>query len=319
MIGIAMTTYNGERFLREQIDSILNQTYTDFELIVCDDCSTDSTVDILNEYAQKDSRVHIFQNEENLGFIKNFEKAIGICLERDTEYIALSDQDDIWRPNHLDILLNVLKNNKGVACGDALLFNGKKNTLNTFTQTFYKDIDIGSLSNTERLKYFLYGRSVYQGASMLLHRSICNIVFPIPPSLPIHDTWIVFLSVCLNRFYFTNEIVTQYRIHQNNTSNILLPQKNTNFIVSKIYYYFHRGRKYHIRFYYLNEIMHTSLFSEISSIYQNEIKKAFSYYKYKKFFFWRIFHSLFFFKRLKYFIEPDKQPMYLILRYLFWG
>ena len=81
MIGIAMTTYNGERFLREQIDSILNQTYTDFELIICDDVSSDSTVDILNEYAQKDSRIHIIQNEKNLGFLKNFEKAIRICLE----------------------------------------------------------------------------------------------------------------------------------------------------------------------------------------------------------------------------------------------
>lgn len=64
MIGIAMTTYNGERFLREQIDSILNQTYTDFELIIYDDVSSDSTVDILNEYAQKNSRVHIIQNEK---------------------------------------------------------------------------------------------------------------------------------------------------------------------------------------------------------------------------------------------------------------
>lgn len=64
MIGIAMTTYNGERFLREQIDSILNQTYTDFELIICDDVSSDSTVDILNKYAQKDSRIHIIQNEK---------------------------------------------------------------------------------------------------------------------------------------------------------------------------------------------------------------------------------------------------------------
>lgn len=80
MIDIAMTTYNGEKYLKEQIDSILNQTVSDFELIVCDDGSTDSTIDILNEYSKKDSRVHIFQNKNNLGVIKNFEKAIRICL-----------------------------------------------------------------------------------------------------------------------------------------------------------------------------------------------------------------------------------------------
>ena len=74
MIGIAMTSYNGEKYLKEQIDSILNQTVSDFELIVCDDVSSDSTMDILNGYAAKDSRVHVFRNEENLGFLKNFEK-----------------------------------------------------------------------------------------------------------------------------------------------------------------------------------------------------------------------------------------------------
>ena len=103
MIGIAMTSYNGEKYLKEQIDSILNQTVSDFELIVCDDVSSDSTMDILNGYAAKDSRVHVFRNEENLGFLKNFEKAIRICLDRGAEYVALADQDDIWTENHLEV------------------------------------------------------------------------------------------------------------------------------------------------------------------------------------------------------------------------
>ena len=69
MISIAMVTYNGEKFLREQLDSILRQIYTDFELIICDDCSTDGTWEILTEYAKKDSRIQIYQNESNLGLI----------------------------------------------------------------------------------------------------------------------------------------------------------------------------------------------------------------------------------------------------------
>lgn len=72
MISIAMATYNGEKYLREQLNSILNQTYSDFELIICDDCSKDSTVKILEEYAKKDNRVKYFLNEENLGFKKKF-------------------------------------------------------------------------------------------------------------------------------------------------------------------------------------------------------------------------------------------------------
>ena len=113
MIGIAMTTYNGEKYLKEQIDSILNQTVSDFELIVCDDVSSDSTMDILNDYAEKDDRVHVFRNEENLGFLKNFEKAIRICLDRGAEYVALSDQDDVWMKNHLEVLLNTISSGGG--------------------------------------------------------------------------------------------------------------------------------------------------------------------------------------------------------------
>lgn len=90
MISIAMTTYNGEKYLREQLDSILNQTFSDFELIICDDCSKDATVKILEEYSLKDKRVRYFVNEKNLGFKKNFEKAISLCSG---EYVAFSDQD----------------------------------------------------------------------------------------------------------------------------------------------------------------------------------------------------------------------------------
>ena len=98
---------------KEQIDSILNQTVSDFELIVCDDVSSDSTMDILNDYAEKDDRVHVFRNEENLGFLKNFEKAIRICLDRGAEYVALSDQDDVWMKNHLEVLLNTISSGGG--------------------------------------------------------------------------------------------------------------------------------------------------------------------------------------------------------------
>ena len=101
-VSIALATYNGEKYLREQLDSILSQSIQDFELVACDDCSTDSTLKILNEYAEKDFRVKVFTNEKNLGFKKNFEKAIFLCSG---DYIALSDQDDIWTENHLQVLL----------------------------------------------------------------------------------------------------------------------------------------------------------------------------------------------------------------------
>ncbi len=68
MISVAMATYNGEKYIREQIDSILNQTVQDFELVVCDDCSSDGTWSILEDYANHDNRIKVFRNEGNLGF-----------------------------------------------------------------------------------------------------------------------------------------------------------------------------------------------------------------------------------------------------------
>ena len=117
MISIAMATYNGEKYLREQLDSILSQTITDWELIVCDDCSKDTTVGILKSYQRKDGRVKIFVNEKNLGFKKNFEKAIGLCSG---DYIALADQDDIWHDNHLEVLLGLI-GEVSLSCGNARL------------------------------------------------------------------------------------------------------------------------------------------------------------------------------------------------------
>ena len=108
LISVALCTYNGEKFLREQIDSILAQTYKNLEIVIVDDCSTDKTTNIINAYAEKDKRIKLFQNASNLGFNKNFERALGLTSG---EYIAISDQDDIWLPQKLQSLLDNIKNN----------------------------------------------------------------------------------------------------------------------------------------------------------------------------------------------------------------
>ncbi len=89
MISIAMATYNGSTFIQQQINSILSQSYSDFELIICDDCSTDNTWNLLNEFASEDSRIHCYQNEKKFCCKKNFEKVISCSRQ----YIALADQD----------------------------------------------------------------------------------------------------------------------------------------------------------------------------------------------------------------------------------
>ena len=79
LVSIALCTYNGGAYLGEQLDSIVNQSYSPLELIAVDDCSTDNTLDILKEYAAKYPFIKVFVNPENLGYIRNFEKALQLC------------------------------------------------------------------------------------------------------------------------------------------------------------------------------------------------------------------------------------------------
>lgn len=104
-ISVAMTTFNGERYLREQLDSIYSQTRVPDEVVVVDDCSVDNTSTILQEYHQSKGLTD-FVNDKNLGVNKNFEKAISLCTG---DYIAISDQDDIWFKNKLELSYLKLK------------------------------------------------------------------------------------------------------------------------------------------------------------------------------------------------------------------
>ena len=96
-ISIAMTTYNGERFLREQLDSLYRQSLMPTEIIVCDDASTDSTTSILEEYKQNHGLTY-FVNKARMGYNANFYQAISLCHGN---YIALCDQDDVWKEDKL--------------------------------------------------------------------------------------------------------------------------------------------------------------------------------------------------------------------------
>ena len=120
-IDILMATYNGEKYLKEQIESILNQTYSNFRLIVSDDCSTDNTRMILEEYQEKDNRIEIYYQDKNLGYIKNFEFLLN---KVENNFYMLSDQDDIWISNKIEKSMKTLKQeNADLVFCDLMLIN----------------------------------------------------------------------------------------------------------------------------------------------------------------------------------------------------
>jgi glycosyltransferase involved in cell wall biosynthesis len=105
LVSIAMCTYNGAKFMAKQLESIINQTYKNLEIVIVDDRSTDDTVAIVEQFAKNDERIKFYQNETNLGFNKNFEKAVNLTTG---DYISISDQDDIWLPTKIEDLLNAI-------------------------------------------------------------------------------------------------------------------------------------------------------------------------------------------------------------------
>ncbi len=214
MLSIAMATYNGERFLREQLDSLLAQTITDFEVVVCDDCSKDSTVAILEEYAKKDSRFRIYRNEHNLGFKKNFEQAIMRCKG---DYIALCDQDDIWYPNHLELLLDNI-GNCVLCCGNSDIVDKD----NVYLNKRMSDTDGVQFvpRDTNKLLYReLLNANPFQGASMLLKRDFARKCVPIPFCVKYHDAWISTCACAVGGMvYLLNSSVTRYRQHGENVT-----------------------------------------------------------------------------------------------------
>lgn len=110
-VDILLTTYNTKiEYLKIQLDSILNQTYKNFTLIISDDCSSNKEViDVLKEYEQKDNRIQLYIQPQNLGYTKNFEF---VLTKSTANYIAFSDHDDIWYPNKIEESLKILKEKK---------------------------------------------------------------------------------------------------------------------------------------------------------------------------------------------------------------
>jgi len=215
MISIALAAYNGEKYIIEQLDSILNQSTQDFELVICDDCSTDSTWTILKEFQAKDKRIRLYRNEINLGFKKNFEKAISFCKG---EYVALCDQDDIWAIDHLEVLLSII-GNKLVACGNAQIIDDLGNDKG-YDLKVLEELDKVFEDNLDVAYRILFNRSPFQGASMLIHKSFFTKALPIPEGVNYHDAWFSALSCLEDGFVYTSIIVNKYRQHSDNVTSL---------------------------------------------------------------------------------------------------
>jgi glycosyltransferase involved in cell wall biosynthesis len=208
--SVAMCTYNGSRYLREQLESIALQTHLPDELIICDDGSTDGTVPLISEFSRRiEFPVRLFRNRENLGPTKNFEKAISHCGE---DIIILSDQDDVWKPKKIERLLKSFEEHPDAAYvfSDAELIDEHGKCLN---QTLWGTLEFqpGDFVGTGQLRILLK-RNVVTGAGMAFLGSLFKTVTPIPSGW-MHDYWIGLLGSTLSYGIAAPEPLFMYRLH----------------------------------------------------------------------------------------------------------
>lgn len=212
-ISIALCTYNGERFLQEQLDSFLTQTRLPDELVVCDDGSQDGTVDLLKAFARRAPfKVRIFLNQHTLGFGKNFEKASSLCQG---DIILFSDQDDVWLPSKLSEMRWCFQENPQTAIvfHDAAVVNKELEPLGysywqvkPFMPRMEKRFAQGGY------RQILFKKPAIAGMLLGVRRSLLDLVFPIPQGWS-HDNWIPFSGSLISKVIFLPLQLSQYRQH----------------------------------------------------------------------------------------------------------
>lgn len=212
--SVAMCTYNGEEYIKQQIDSILNQTLPPKEVIICDDGSTDSTPEIIQEYQERYPDIFkIYFNEKNLRSVKNFEKAISLCKE---EIIFLSDQDDIWVIEKAEKMINFFKENPQI---DVLATNGYCIDKDGKVHEKYSlwDAPILLKEINQPINYYdiiLCASNIATGASMAIRADIIPSLFPFPIIKDYHhDEWIATVAAEKGKFEMLTDKLFYYRIH----------------------------------------------------------------------------------------------------------
>jgi glycosyltransferase involved in cell wall biosynthesis len=235
-ISVALCTYNGDLFLKKQIDSILNQTLKVDEIVVCDDGSTDDTISILKKYEEIYPELFkIYQNEVNLRSNKNFEKAISLCTG---DYIFLSDQDDLWQNDKVEKTLELFKNNptaEGVFSNatlvddnDEIIFENISlwDSVYFFEDKMKKPIDLNKL--------LLLKGNFLTGATLCIKKEVKDFCFPFKTieNTFLHDEWFAYILSKRNSLFYTTEHLISYRIHSNQQMGVGNIKKNAEKIKS---------------------------------------------------------------------------------------
>lgn len=212
-VDILLASYNGEKYIKQQIESILNQTYQNVRVIISDDCSQDGTRQILKEYEQNE-KVKIFYQEENLGYVKNFEF---LLKQVESNFYMLSDQDDVWKKEKVEKEVTKLKEeNLSLVFSDLEVVDENLNTIiKSYNTDRHFNKKIQKCLGSYKLQY-LY--NVITGCTILSKKEFIEKIVPIPinSKYVIHDFWIGLIVNLNGKVGYINEPLVLYRQHNTN-------------------------------------------------------------------------------------------------------
>lgn len=209
LVSIAMCVYNGAKFLNAQLESIVNQSYKNIEIIIIDDCSNDQSIEILKDFAAKFSQIRLIQNQTNIGYVKNFEKALAYC---NGEFIAFSDQDDIWHRDKISKQIN--------AVSDSILVYHDSQFINEDgTMMDKKMSDVINMVSGKEPKNLLLFNSI-SGHTCLFSHTLLPFILPFDPAY-FHDHWLAYVAANVGAITYIPETLVNYRQHQKSTTDIL--------------------------------------------------------------------------------------------------
>ncbi|MGL4907867.1 MAG: glycosyltransferase family 2 protein [Bacteroidales bacterium] len=229
-ISVCMATYNGEKYIKEQLDSILCQIGEDSELIISDDGSTDSTLDIVRAY--NDERIKVVKNENRQGHVYNFENALKQSIG---EYIFLADQDDVWLPNKVEYILSRIRKNQLIVT-NAWICDEGLNVLKKLSD--WRKYNKSYIAN-------LY-KCTYSGCTMAFSRNILSFFLPIPNNIYAHDIWFGLLAKLKYEVVYIEEPLIYYRRHQNTYTGVGGKSKNSFWFMIKyrLWFLYHTLKRY---------------------------------------------------------------------------
>lgn len=204
MISVCVATYNGEKYIKEQIESMICQLSPEDEIVVSDDGSTDGTIAIIQSF--KDDRIKIVQGPCKSKPALNFENAL---IHAKGDYIFLADQDDVWEQNKVEVMMNELKTNDLVLSDCSIV----DKDLNTICPSYFSMLTpkTGVINNIIKNHYL--------GCCLAFRRNVLQVAIPFPKNVIMHDIWI---GLCADIYYRTaiiSQPLMKYRRHGNNESS----------------------------------------------------------------------------------------------------